>query len=78
MARKVSESVPPAAGFAICISYDGGVSGFLTGEAGKVIVWPTEAEAEKALKKLTKNAKYSWNCHVKVEKYDEKRRDVKQ
>ena len=56
--------------FVIVITHADGVSGELTGEGGKVIRYPTEDEANKAISKLYKDKRYSWNgASMKCEKH---------
>lgn len=58
-------------GFALQVSIPGRVSGFITGEEGRVRVFASRKEAERFLKQLTQSGKYSWrDCQTEVVPYD--------
>ncbi len=66
--KKIAEK-KTLTGFGILISHADGVSGWMTGEDGKPLLWPSSAEAERAMKKIKANKKYSWNCQTTVSEY---------
>lgn len=52
--------------YAVGALHDNGERGYFLGDNNKPKVYTSEAEAQKALRKMLRNDGYSWNCNVKV------------
>lgn len=55
--------------FGIKVSYTGSPGGWIMAATGDVLLYRTEAEANKAIRNLLKNDNYSWNCQLTAERY---------
>lgn len=53
----------------ICVQHPDGTCGWIVGEGAEVITYPTLEEAEKALKQMKRNTKYSWSLPVEVKEF---------
>ena len=68
MARKIIAVDEPDR-FGILVTYSDGQSGWIAGTDNGYMLFPTEKEANKALRKLKRNDNYSWNCNIKVARF---------
>ena len=66
MARKIKIEPADSDKFGILVSYPDGASGWIVGPDCDYLLFDTEAEAAKALRKMKKDDRYSWNCDVQV------------
>lgn len=67
MARPKKQSNEPA--WAICMYNPDGTCGWFVDENTEVKTYPTQEEAEKSLKQLKRNTKYSWSLPVEVKEF---------
>lgn len=71
MARPKKQVDAPA--WAICIYHPDNTCGWIVGEGAEVVTYSTQEDAEKALKQMKRNAKYSWSLPMEAKEYTEKR-----
>ena len=64
MKRKII--VTDGARYGIRITHPDGSSGWIAGGDKGCLTFSSEAEAQKALRKMRKNDKYTWNCVAEV------------
>lgn len=55
----------------IYIYYPDNTCGWIVGEGANVITYPTQEEAEKSLKQMKRNKKYSWSLPIEVKEFIE-------
>ncbi len=55
--------------YGIRITHEKSMVGWVVGEDGDVLLFPTKQEAEKSLKQMKSNDRYSWNCNVEVAEF---------
>lgn len=55
--------------FGILITYSDGHSGWIVGADSDYLLFDSEKEAGKALRKLRGNDNYTWNCNAHVAKF---------
>ena len=64
--------------WAIGVQHEDGTVGYFLGDDRKVKTYSTEAEAERAMRKMLRNDGYSWNCDVRVFVYkDDKKKGAR-
>ena len=68
MARRIIIREADADKFGIRITYPDGGGGWVAGADGGYLTFPTQREAEKALRDMRRADHYSWNCEAAVEK----------
>lgn len=64
MGRKIK--ISDAEQYGIRIDHGNGKIGWIVGPDGNYLLFDTEEEAAKALRKMKKDDRYSWNCDVQV------------
>ena len=69
MARRIVVSDASADRFGIQITHAPGQVGWLVGNDGDYMLFETEKEAAKVLKRLRNDDHYSWNCLAEVKKF---------
>ena len=57
-------------GWAICVTYSDGTYGWMIGSDLDVEVFQSQNDAEKALKQMKRNQKYSWNADFSVKEFN--------
>ena len=72
MARPKKET-NTAPAWAICIYHPDDTCGWIVGEGAEVVTYPTQEEAEKVLRQMKRNTKYSWSLPMEAKEYTEKR-----
>ena len=55
--------------WAICIYHPDNTCGWIVGEGAKVVTYPTQEEAEKALRQMKRNTKYSWSLPMEAKEF---------
>ena len=69
MARRIIVTDPNADRFGIRITDPTGRVGWIVGQDCDYLLFDSEAEASKALRKMKNNDNYSWNCEAVVAKF---------
>ena len=67
MARPKKQNDKPA--WAICVIHPDDTCGWIVDEGAEVVTYPTQEEAEKALRQMKCNKKYSWSLPVEVKEF---------
>lgn len=55
--------------WAICVHHPDDTCGWIVGEGAKVVTYLTQEEAEKALRQMRRNTKYSWSLPMEAREY---------
>jgi len=56
----------------LCVQHPDGTCGWIVGEGAEVITYPTQEEAEKALRQTKRNTKYSWSHPIEVKEFNKR------
>lgn len=56
-------------GWAICVNHPDGTCGWLMDNDLEVKTYPSQEDAEKALKQMKRNPHYSWSLSVEVKEF---------
>lgn len=70
MARKQKALDLRASRYGIRITDQTGRVGWIVGQDGDYLLFDSENDAAKALRKMKKDARYSWNCTAEVSVFD--------
>lgn len=63
--------------WAICVCHDDGTIGWLLNQDTEVKIYPTAEDAEKAMKQIRKDKRYSWNVKTEVREYSDESRKIR-
>lgn len=69
MARKIIFLDADSDRYGIRVSYEDGRSGWIVGEDSDYLLFDTQKDAEKALRKMLRDNRYSWNCKTEVARF---------
>jgi len=69
MARRLKAIDADAVKYGIRITYKDGKIGWIIGSDCDYLLFNSEAEASKALKKMKKDDRYSWNCVAEIARF---------
>jgi len=69
MTRKIKIEPADADKFGILVSYQDGASGWIVGPDCDYLLFDSDQEASRALRKLKRNDNYSWNCRAEVVRF---------
>lgn len=69
MPRKIKITNATYDKFGIRIVHVNGTSGWAIGDDRDYLLFDTEEDAIKAMKKMKRDGRYSWNCTVSVAKF---------
>lgn len=68
MSRKVVIMKEEPKPYGIRVTYPDGSSGWVVGQDKKCMAFASEGEAVKAMRRMKRDTRYTWNCTVEVAK----------
>ena len=69
MQRKIKITDADTDKYGLRVTHVDGVTGWIVGADGDYLLFDSETDAEKALRKMKRDENYSWNCTAVVDKF---------